>query len=239
MYKKALVFLYKNFPKVKEVFMEQTTTLYQFIKEKCKERGTTITRMCKDIKISTCLPTAWKNGTLPNEATLIKIAQHLSVPIDELTNLRDVCKRVTYESSDSTRKRREPAFIKVPVFGTIAAGKPMSAIENNLGYMYYPFAMAESAELFGLKVKGDSMEPRIMSGDVVILKKQSTVDSGQIAAVLIENEEATLKKINRSSKGITLIPLNPSYEPMFYSNEQIESLPVTIIGCAIGITRQL
>ncbi len=74
------------------------------------------------------------------------------------------------------------------------------------------------------------MEPRIYDKDVVIVRRQSDIDNGDIAIVLIDGEEATCKKIKKTPEGVMLIPLNTDYEIMFYSNKQIEDLPVTILG---------
>lgn len=79
------------------------------------------------------------------------------------------------------------------------------------------------------------MEPRIKDGDVVIIRKQNDCNSGDIAVVLVNGDEATVKRIKKRPEGIMLIPSNPAYEPMFYSNEDIEKLPVTIIGKVIEL----
>ena len=75
------------------------------------------------------------------------------------------------------------------------------------------------------------MEPRILEGDVVIVKRQPDVESGKIAVVLVNGNEATLKRVKKQKEGITLIATNISiYEPHFYTNEEIEKLPVQILG---------
>ena len=222
--------------------MSQYTNLYDFIRVECEKKGVSISKMCKEINISTCLPTNWKNGSIPGERALKKMAEYFGISYDELIRMRNIDKKVAREKIEASGHTpvKTPLFIKVPVYGTIAAGNPITAYENNLGYVYYPFKMVKNGEeYFALQVKGDSMSPDIKQGDIVILKKQSTVNSGQIAAVLIENEEATLKKIERTPSGITLIPLNPSYKSVFFSNKQIELLPVTILGCAVETRRTI
>ena len=79
------------------------------------------------------------------------------------------------------------------------------------------------------------MEPKISDGDVVIVRKQPDCDSGQIAIVCVNGDHATCKKIMKQSTGILLKPLNPSYDPMFYTNEEIESIPITILGRVVEL----
>lgn len=117
----------------------------------------------------------------------------------------------------------------VPVYGAIAAGVPIESIENIEDYEEIDTDKLHG-EIFGLRVKGHSMEPRICDGDVVLIRKQETVESGEIAAVAVNGDEATLKKIKKGVDGVMLIPLNPSYETMFYNNEDIETKPIRILG---------
>lgn len=118
----------------------------------------------------------------------------------------------------------------INVYGSIAAGIPLEAIVDITDREEITEEMAKSGEYFALSIKGNSMSPRIQDGDVVILKKQEKVDNGEIAAVLVNGNEATLKKIKILDNGLALIPLNPEYETMFYTSEQVANLPVRIIG---------
>lgn len=118
----------------------------------------------------------------------------------------------------------------INVYGSIAAGIPLEAIVDITDREEISEEMAKSGEYFALSIKGNSMSPRIQDGDVVILKKQEKVDNGEIAAVLVNGNEATLKKIKILDNGLALIPLNPEYETMFYTSEQVANLPVRIIG---------
>ena len=95
------------------------------------------------------------------------------------------------------------------------------------------------AEYFGLQIKGDSMEPKISSGDIVIVRKQPDVESGEVAVVLVNGDDATVKKVKKSAAGITLIANNPAYDPLFYSNEDIEKLPVVILGRVVELRARI
>nr|DAY75079.1 MAG TPA: Repressor protein CI [Caudoviricetes sp.] len=125
--------------------------------------------------------------------------------------------------------------IKVPVLGTVRAGLPMEAVENILDYEEISEDMARQGDYFALQIKGDSMEPRIKEGDVVIVRKQPDVESGEVAIVLVNGDEATIKKVQKFNGGINLVPSNPAYEVKTYSNDDIESLPVSIIGKVVEL----
>lgn len=128
-------------------------------------------------------------------------------------------------------EKKESKYVRIPVLGRIIAGLPMEAIQEPIDWEEIPRELAATGEFFALKVKGHSMEPRILEGDVVIVKKQPDVESGKIAVVLVNGNEATLKRVKKQKEGITLIATNLSvYEPHFYTNEEIEKLPVQILG---------
>ncbi len=121
--------------------------------------------------------------------------------------------------------------VRIPVLGRIVAGIPLEAIEEIEDYEEIPRKMAASGEFFALRIKGRSMEPKLTEGDIVIVRKQEDVDSGDTAIVLVNGDEATVKQIKKTETGIMLIGFNVEvYQPHFYSNEQIEALPVRIIG---------
>ncbi len=118
---------------------------------------------------------------------------------------------------------------QLPILGRIAAGQPILAIENVEGYEW----VDSNANVdFCLRVNGDSMEnARIYDGDIVYIKKQPDVESGEIAAVLVDNEEATLKKIIKDGNRLILMPANPKYAPLVFN--RTEARDVKIIGKAI------
>ena len=120
---------------------------------------------------------------------------------------------------------------QIPVLGYVRAGIPEAACENVIGYEEISETMAQSGEFFALKAKGDSMEPHIREGYTLIIRRQSDVENGDVAIALVGNEEATFKKVIKHDNGISLVPFNTAaYSPMFFSKEEITSLPVAIIG---------
>lgn len=134
----------------------------------------------------------------------------------------------------------EPSYsTRIPILGKVVAGIPIEATEEILGYEEITEHMAKTGEHFALRVNGDSMYPNICDGDTVIVKKQNCVESGDTAIVLINGNEATCKKIKITDNGITLIGYNLSvYEPHFYTNEEIASMPVSVIGKVVELRRK-
>lgn len=128
--------------------------------------------------------------------------------------------------------------IKIPVLGAVPAGIPISAIEDILDYEEIPKSWENQGEFFALKIKGDSMEPRMISGDVAIVKQQSDADSGDVVIALVNGNEATCKKLEKTNNGIMLISTNTKYAPMFFSNEQISELPVVILGKVVELRQK-
>lgn len=126
--------------------------------------------------------------------------------------------------------------VKVPVLGRVVAGIPLEAVTEILDYEELHPNVAKTGEFFALQIKGNSMSPRICDGDVVIVKRQNTVESGDIAIVLINGDEATVKKVKLDENGIMLIAFNADvYEPHFYSNEEIKTLPIDILGKVVEL----
>ena len=112
---------------------------------------------------------------------------------------------------------------KVSVLGSIAAGTPIEAIQHEVDKVALPEDLQNNGQFFGLKVKGDSMiEAGINDGDTVIIKKTSTADSGQIAVVLIDEQEATLKRIRKKGNTIALEAANKNYDTKIYASNRIK-----------------
>ena len=117
---------------------------------------------------------------------------------------------------------------RVPVYGRVNAGIPAEALQYIIDWEEIPADW--DGEYAALKVKGDSMSPRIEDGDVIICKLTSDAESGDIVVALINGQDATVKKLIKQANGIVLQPLNPAYEPMFFSAEEQASTPVVIWG---------
>lgn len=157
----------------------------------------------------------------PNFEMLVALTTIFEVPTDLLLGK-------TMLSTSSGGKR-------IPVLGDIAAGIPIEAITDIVDYEEIDAALAATGEFFGLRIKGGSMEPRMQTGDVVIVRKQDTAETGDTVVVMVNGDSATVKKIKYGPEGITLIPTNPSYDVQFYSAADVERLPVRVIGRVVEL----
>lgn len=166
-----------------------------------------------------------KGEVQPLMSTLQDITNALCIDINSLLNDEEY----------------NPDVIKVAIYGTIPAGIPTEMIDQSYieEYEEIPREMLHSGfSYFGLKVKGDSMYPEFRDGDTIIFRKQDTCENGEYCAVSINHTESTFKKVLINEKGITLQPLNPAYEPKFFTNEQVTTLPITILGVIVEVRRK-
>ena len=118
--------------------------------------------------------------------------------------------------------------ICIPVLGRIAAGTFTDSVSDIIDYTVIPESW--HGDYFALKVRGSSMMPRIAEDDVLICKKQCEAESGDIVIAQEAHNDATVKKLVIMDNGISLQPFNPEYDPIFYTWEQKENLPVEILG---------
>ncbi len=130
-------------------------------------------------------------------------------------------------------------FIRIPVLGYIPAGIPIEAVEDIVDWEDLSLEQFNSENQYiGLRVKGDSMEPRYIEGDTLIVRVQSDCESGQDAIVYVNGYDATLKRVVKQQFGIMLQPLNPRYEPAFYEYGD-EASPIVIAGVVVEIRRKV
>ena len=169
----------------------------------------------------------WENGTnKPQNAKLEQLATIFNVTTDYLLG------RVELEPW------HPPASsVKIKVYGTVPAGVPLEANEDIIGAEEIPAEWTHGGkEFFGLRVKGDSMYPKYMDNDIIIVRKQNTCESGQDCVVYINGYDATLKQVKLlPDGGVRLQPLNPSYAPKtYYEGDET----ITIAGVVVEIRRK-
>ena len=190
------------------------------IRQRCKR---TQQEVADYLSVDRSTVTKWEGGKYdPDNATLIRLAMYYGTTVDDLLGVAPV------------------KGVRVPIYGSVPAGVPLEAIENIEGYEEITPALASKGEYFALKIKGESMSPFILNNDIVIVRKQSEIESGDIAIVLVNGDEATCKTVKISDDGITLIGHNTLvYPPHFYSQKEIATLPVRIIGRVVEVKRSL
>ncbi len=131
-------------------------------------------------------------------------------------------------------KHKKPGVV-INVLGRVAAGTPIEAVEDIIDTEEITEELAATGEFFGLQIHGDSMEPKMSKGDVVIVRQQDDAESGDTVIVTINGTDATCKRLRKYRDGIELISTNPSYEPIFFSNEEILNKPVKVIGKVVEL----
>ena len=186
--------------------------------------------LAKQLNVRQNTVSTWETGrSEPDFATLQKMAEIFDTTIDYILG-----------NSNERVPQRTTGVAKIPVLGSIPAGIPLEAIEDIVDWEEIPQAMcAGGKEYFALKVKGDSMWPDYLEGDIVIVKKTPTCESGDVCAVYVNGYDATLKRVKFSEAGeLTTIPINPSYPPRTYTPEEIRSLPVSIAGVVVELRRK-
>lgn len=198
------------------------------LKELRQANGLTQNKLANKIGLSRSTIAMYETeGSEPDIQTLSKLANFFNVSIDYLLGKENDIKAQKY---------------RIPVLGIIPAGVPIEAIEDILDYEEIsPEMLNGGKEYFALKIKGDSMSPNYLDGDVVIFLKQDYAENNDDCCVYVNGYDATFKKIriNNNTGILTLQPINSSYEPLFFNEEQIKNLPVRIIGKAVEIRRKI
>lgn len=139
----------------------------------------------------------------------------------------------------NTYTTASPQSALVFVYGTIPAGIPMECIEDIIDTEEISADMLKGGkQYFGLRVKGSSMEPEYLDGDTLILERVDDCESGDDCVVMVNGDDGTFKRVFKNENGVILQPLNPSFSPMSYTNEQIEKLPVKILGVVVEFRRK-
>ena len=216
---------------------DSTKSVGKLIYDRRTELGITQKEVADFVGVSEATVSRWESGHIDNMrrdriAALSKILRMSPLAIMGIDD--DLSSRLPNMVSVEARTFR------VPIVGRVAAGKPIVADEEIVGYEYIDNKYSKDGhEYFGLRIVGKSMEPTIMDGDIVIVRRQNYVENGEIAIVLIDGEEATAKEVKESADGITLIGHNAAvYTPHFYSAQEVKNLPVQIIGRVIQSIRK-
>lgn len=208
------------------------------------EKGFNQEQLAKVLHVSKSTVAMWETGQrLPSVEKYEEIADYFNVDMDFLYGRTSIKRRALFDESGSeyvnsklvTSISRKNQGVIINVLGRVAAGIPIDAVTDIIDTEEISLEMARTGEFFGLQIKGDSMEPKISDGDVVIVRQQNDAESGDIVIATINGDEATCKRIRKYRDGIELVSNNPCYEPMFFSNEEIENKPVRIIGRVVEL----
>lgn len=183
--------------------------------------------LARDLNLPYTTITSWCKGEFYPRIDKIQL----------LANYFNIQKADLVESRNTLAHTSNSAVVFV--YGTIPAGIPMECIEDVIDTEEISADMLKGGkQYFGLKIKGNSMYPDYLDGDTIILEKTDDCESGDECCVMVNGSDGTFKKVIKNENGIILQPLNSEYQPMFYTNEQIKSLPVRIIGKVVELRRK-
>lgn len=192
----------------------------------CRDRGLYPSAVCEKIGLSRSAWSDWTDKSVPRKSTLKKLADYLGVSVDDLLG-----------RNEDTEEDEPPkqTGVRIPVLGRVAAGIPIEAIQDIDDWEEIPKKMAAGGTYYALRIHGRSMEPRMHEGDIVIVRQQEQVDNGEIAVVIVNGFEATCKKVEFFDGGIRLVSLNEKYAPMTFTFDEVNRLPVHIIGKVVEL----
>ena len=180
--------------------------------------------MCKALDVKYTTFTDWiKGNTYPRIDKIELMANYFGVSKADLVEDR------------ADRKQRGKI---INVLGRVAAGIPIEAVEEVIDTEEITEEMASHGKYFGLLIKGDSMLPAICDQDIVIVRQQDDAESGDTVIALVNGDDATCKRLRKYKDGIELIPNNPSFSPMYFTNDDIQRKPVRIIGKVVELRRK-
>lgn len=184
--------------------------------------------VCRDLDIPYSTFTDWCNANIYPRIDKIEM----------LANYFDIKKSDLVENKEKLDMIGNPVT-SIPVLGTVKAGYDYLAQENWIGTIDVETSLVGNGkDYFALKVHGNSMSPVLIEDDIVIIKKQNDFENGDIVVAIINGDEATIKKGKKSDSSILLQPLNPSYEPLIFTYDEMKTIPVTIIGIVKQLKRE-
>lgn len=185
-------------------------------------------KLAEKIGVNQTTIARWEDDNrIPTIDNAIDVAEALNVSLPDLLG-----KDLRFDNAeliDISSNR-----VKIPVLGTIKAGIPIEAQEDIVEYIDIPKDWTKGDKKFyGLKISGDSMSPNYNENDTVIFLQTNEVQNGKDCAVMVNCTECTFKKVYINEQGIILQPYNNSYAPMVFTKEQVEELPIKVVGIAV------
>lgn len=179
----------------------------------------------------------WCKGiALPRMGKVQRLADYFHIEKSDLIDER--LPTSTDDSSLSSKKQRSKGVV-INIYGRVAAGIPIEMIEDIVDTEEISEDMAKTGEYFGLIIKGNSMLPNICDGDIVIIRCQEDAENGDTVIATVNGNDATCKRLRKYKDGIELISNNPSYDPMYFSNQDVAEKPVKILGKVVELRRKL
>ena len=214
--------------------MDIVDRLFELVDEKFNEQQ----EFAALLGIDPTLPSRWRNRKSTSyQRRLPEIAEALGTTTEYLLTGNGPKKRAVSNLDTTLPKGAEPidpqTFHRIPILGRISAGLPLYAEQHIEGYTLTD--LNGGAEYFALRVSGDSMNAaRMQDGDLLIVRRQETVENGEVAVVMVGDEDATVKRFYATGSTVTLMPqsTNPEHQPQIYDAEKIR---IRIIGRVVKV----
>lgn len=209
-------------------------TFTERFKEAMRLRGKTQSDVCRETGIGKSAVSQYVKGSfVPKQQRVYVLARALNVSESWLMGYDVPMERTHQESEQEVTPIAYNPTHRVAVLGRISAGLPLYAVEHIEGYIYTE--LNSGHEYFGLRVQGDSMTAaRICEDDIIVVRRQEEVEDGEIAVVMVGDEDATVKRFHRSGRTVTLTPqsYNPSHQPQVYD---LKNTPIRILGKVVQV----
>lgn len=205
------------------------------VKEALRARGMTQKELCERTGIPKASMSQYVNGHhLPKQDSIYLISSALRVRPDWLMGLD-----VPMDEPPVIEFTQPVESIRIPLLGKVAAGSPIYSSENVEGELMADGSLSDGRNMFALRVKGDSMTPQILDRDIIIVREQEEVDDGDIVVATVNGGEGCVKRLKKYQNAISLVSMNPEYEPMYFTAEAIDTMPVRIWGKVVEIRRSI
>lgn len=201
----------------------------------CNLNNESPSAVCRKIGIAPATFSCWTDESVPRKATLMKIADYFGITVEELLREDEPPRRVP---DDKLFVLERQNVHMIPLYENAAAGFGALAIDNVVDYIpLYISSPSEAAETICIRVRGDSMYPTIDNGDIIQVHKQTSVDSGSVAVVLVDGEEALVKKVVYGKDWIELHSFNPMYKTMRFNGSDV--LRIRVVGLVKKVTKEI
>lgn len=192
-------------------------------------------QIAKELGYSYSTLNTWYRGrSMPNAAKVQTLADYFGIKKSDLLDDK-------FDIKDKAGISSHREYFRIPVLGRVAAGIPIDAIEEVIDWEDLPADEfhGDASDYFGLRIKGDSMTPGIYDQDTVIVHKQPDAENGEIVIAIVNGSDAVCKRLKKYAQGIMLVSTNPEYEPLVFDSNEIDDLPVRIIGKVVELRRKI
>ena len=199
--------------------------MYEIFEELLKRRGITAYKFCKETGINASTISTWKKKNSKARPELAEVVcAYFGVSLDYLMNGEPLSGKLP----EGAIPIDSSMFVKIPIIGSVRCGEPMFAESNIEDYEYtYIETLRGGGDFFYLRAKGDSMiNAGISEGDLLLIRAQSDVDSGDIAIININGDEETLKRVIKKDRAVILQPENPAYEMKIFMGKELENIHI-------------